>query len=257
MRLRTVLGLLVVALIAATFAGVSTAVGRSLAQSGAEGKTPVGDPISGEWEGRFEIGGGSATATFNLKLDGDKVTGTVESAHTGPGTLSQGLLVDKKLSFTLNFAAHESIAVTGSFQDGNLSGEFRTEGMVGKWIAHKKGAPLAGNGAGPGIATPAATAPMSPEFVSGEWDATFEAEGTAVPVALKLTVAGDKVTGTSESAHLGPGKISKGSLADNKLTFTMEGTFGSAVISSVAQDGKLVGEFDFGSMHGKFVARKK
>jgi hypothetical protein len=37
----------------------------------------------------------------------------------------------------------------------------------------------------------------------------------------------------------------------------MEGTFGSVVISSVAQDGKLVGEFDFGKMHGKFAARKK
>ena len=257
MRLKTALGLLMVAVTAAPFAGVSTAVGRSQTQRGVEARTPIGDPISGEWEGRFEIGGGSATATFNLKLDGDKVTGTVESAHTGPGTLSQGLLVDKKLSFTLNFAAHESIAVTGSFQDGNLSGEFRTEGMVGKWVAHKKAAPVAASGGSPGIKVPAATAAMSPEFVSGEWDATFEAEGTAVPVALKLKVDGDNVTGTSESAHLGPGKISKGSLADNKLSFTMEGTFGSVVISSVAQDGKLVGEFEFGKMHGKFEAKKK
>ena len=43
-----------------------------------------------------------------------------------------------KLSCTLNFAAHESIALTGKLQDGKLSGEFQTEGMQGNWEAEKK-----------------------------------------------------------------------------------------------------------------------
>src|SRR5258706_7811435 len=162
MRLRTVLGLVVVALIAGTWSSAAPAPLRTLAQSGAASK----DPISGEWEGRFEIGGGSATLAFKLKLDGDKVTGTAESAHTGPGTLGQGLLTDNKLSFTLNFAAHESIAVDGSLKDGQLSGEFRTEGMVGKWVAKKKTA-VASSEVNPGNA---ATGTLSPDLITGDWN---------------------------------------------------------------------------------------
>src|ERR1700730_15598475 len=111
MRLRMVLSLVMLSLIAGTWSKASRAALREVEPSAAQSKDPIGDPISGEWDGLFEIGGASGTLTFNLKLDGDKVTGTAESAHTGRGTLSQGLLVDNMLNFTLDFAAHESIAV--------------------------------------------------------------------------------------------------------------------------------------------------
>jgi hypothetical protein len=97
-----------------------------------------GDPITGDWEGAFTIQGMTVPATFKLKLDGDKVTGTAESEHTGPGTLSKGTWTDDKLSFTLDFAKHESIAATATLKDGKLVGEFRTEGMQGTWEAKKK-----------------------------------------------------------------------------------------------------------------------
>src|SRR5262249_7534895 len=96
------------------------------------------DPISGEWTATFEVSGYSAPFSMKLKLDGDKVVGTAESDHTGPGTLSNGLWKGRKLSFTLDFAAHESIAVTGELKNGKLAGEFHTEGMSGKWEARKK-----------------------------------------------------------------------------------------------------------------------
>ena len=96
------------------------------------------DPISGEWTVVFSIQGQTAEGTFNLKLEGDKVTGTIDTAHTGPGTLSEGKWVDGKLSFTLDFAKHESIDVTGAVKDGKLKGEFATEGTTGTWTATKK-----------------------------------------------------------------------------------------------------------------------
>ncbi|MDT7605432.1 MAG: hypothetical protein QOF61_3429 [Acidobacteriota bacterium] len=96
------------------------------------------DHISGDWDVTFELQGTKVPGTFKLKRDGGKVTGTANSQHTGPGTLSNGTCVDNKLSFTLNFAAHESIAVTGTLKGGKLSGEFRTEGMQGTWEATKK-----------------------------------------------------------------------------------------------------------------------
>ena len=250
MWLRTVLSLVVMALAAGAGFGVSPAPLRTLAQGGAESN----DALSGEWEGRFEIGGGSAIASFKLKLEGDKVTGTVESAHTGPGTVSQGSLVSSKVNFTLNFAAHESIVVEGVLKDGQLSGEFRTEGMVGTWTAKRKSGSVASIGGAPATAT---TTPLSAELIAGEWEATFEAHGTKVPVTLKFKVDADQVSGTSDSAHLGAGKISKGTWKPDKLNFVMEGGFGSVTISGALKEGKLVGEFDMGAMHGAFEAKKK
>jgi hypothetical protein len=96
------------------------------------------DPISGEWDVMFELQGTRVPGKFKLKLDGNVVTGTAESEHTGPGTLSKGKWADNKLSFTLDFATHESIVVTGGVKDGKLIGEFRTEGMQGTWEAKKR-----------------------------------------------------------------------------------------------------------------------
>lgn len=99
---------------------------------------PAGDPISGEWDATFHAKGQTAAFTMDLKLEGQKVTGKVNSAHTGPGTISKGSWAGNKLSLTLDFAKHESIVITGSLEDGKLTGEFRTEGFVDKWEANKK-----------------------------------------------------------------------------------------------------------------------
>ncbi|MEP7077010.1 MAG: hypothetical protein ABI878_14485 [Acidobacteriota bacterium] len=102
---------------------------------GAVGKT---DPVSGDWHVVFSIAGQTAEGTMKLKLDGDKITGTVETAHTGPGTLSNGKWADGKMSFTADFPKHESIDITGAPKDGKLSGDFKTEGMGGTWLGTKE-----------------------------------------------------------------------------------------------------------------------
>jgi hypothetical protein len=96
------------------------------------------DPITGEWDVTFRVQDTKTPATFKLKLDGDKVFGTVYSEHTGAGTLRDGSWKENKLSFTIDFAKHESIAITGTLKDGMLVGEFRTEGFVEKWEAKRK-----------------------------------------------------------------------------------------------------------------------
>jgi hypothetical protein len=96
------------------------------------------DPVSGEWVVLFTVEGMQVTGKLNLKLDGDKVTGTAETKHTGPGTLSKGTWANSQVNFTLNFAEHESILVTGKLKDGKLVGEFTTEGMQGTWEATRK-----------------------------------------------------------------------------------------------------------------------
>ena len=118
-----------------TLAAAAVYAGAATRQTHAPQKD---DPITGEWNVKFTLQGMTVPGTFKLKLEGDRVTGTVESQHTGAGTLSDGAWKDNKLNCTLTFAAHESIAITGSLQDGKLGGEFQTEGMQGRWEAEKK-----------------------------------------------------------------------------------------------------------------------
>jgi len=97
-----------------------------------------GDPISGEWSGNFKVMTFTEPCTLVLKLDGAKVTGAITSDHTGPGTVTNGNWVDGKLTFTAEFAKHESIALTGALKDGKLGGEFTTEGHTGNWEVTRK-----------------------------------------------------------------------------------------------------------------------
>ena len=101
-------------------------------------ETTDADPVSGEWDVSFYVQGSTYPATFKLKLDGNKVSGTAYSDHTGPGTLRDGSWADNKLSFTIDFAKHESIAISGHLEGDKLAGEFTTEGFTAKWDAKKK-----------------------------------------------------------------------------------------------------------------------
>jgi len=137
MRLRTFVMLVVVTLAASPPFGYSAATPHHEIFR-PEASPRNSDPISGEWDVSFTLQGRTVPGKFKLKLDGDKVTGTAESEHTGPGIVSKGSWVDNKLAFTLDFKKHDSIDVIGSLKDGKLVGEFRTEGMQGTWEAIKK-----------------------------------------------------------------------------------------------------------------------
>ena len=96
------------------------------------------EPISGEWNVTFYVHDHKTPANFTFKVEGTTVTGTAYSDHTGAGTIRDGKYMDGKLSFTLDFKTHESIAVNGALKEGKLSGEFTTEGFTDKWEATKK-----------------------------------------------------------------------------------------------------------------------
>ena len=130
MRLRMFAGLILLMIAAAGFSFSGATRSASATQ------TP--DLISGDWDALFKVGEHTSPASFKLKLDGDKVTGTAESAHTGPGTIRDGSWIDGKLSFTLDFKTHELIAITGKLQETKLVGEFTTEGFTSTWEATKK-----------------------------------------------------------------------------------------------------------------------
>ena len=118
-------------------AGMASASAAPKPAAPAAAPAAGGDPISGEWDATADAGGTSLPFTLKLKLDGDKVTGTSESAQ-GSATLSKGSYAGGKLSFNLD-TPNGAIAMTALLKDGKLVGDFDFAGqMTGKWEAKKK-----------------------------------------------------------------------------------------------------------------------
>jgi hypothetical protein len=107
------------------------------APAGASAPAAAGDPISGEWDAAADANGTQLPFTLKLKLEGDKVTGSSDSAQ-GSAALSKGSWVGNKLSFNLD-TGNGVIGMTAVIKDGKLVGDFDFAGqMTGKWEASKK-----------------------------------------------------------------------------------------------------------------------
>ena len=96
------------------------------------------DDLKGEWNGLFAIAGKSSEAKIKFEIEGDRLTGTVFTEHTGLGTVTDGVVRGSKFKCTLRFEKHEAIQMTGEILNDKLSGSFTTEGMTGTWTAKRK-----------------------------------------------------------------------------------------------------------------------
>ena len=95
--------------------------------------------IDGDWVITFQAGGKSVSGNLHFKTDGEQVTGTVETAHTGPGTVQNGKWIQQKISVTFVFKKHENVVLEGELKsDGTLAGDYHTEGRTEKWTAERK-----------------------------------------------------------------------------------------------------------------------
>jgi hypothetical protein len=101
--------------------------------------------ISGTWSATFTIAGQSVPVVLKFAEKDGVITGTVESDHTGPGTISDGTWKDNSLKCTLRFEKHESIALSGMLKGEIFAGEFKTEGMQGTWEAKRGGTKALGH----------------------------------------------------------------------------------------------------------------
>jgi hypothetical protein len=118
-------------------AGMAAAAPAASAAPKKESSPAAGDPLSGDWDAAADAQGTSIPFTLKLKLDGDKVTGSSESAQ-GAVALSKGTWTANKLTFSLD-TPNGAITMTGTIKDGKIVGEFDFAGqMTGKWEATKK-----------------------------------------------------------------------------------------------------------------------
>jgi hypothetical protein len=112
-------------------------VGSSAAAATTTSSAAAGDPISGDWDAAADANGMSIPFVLKLKLNGETVTGSSESAQ-GKLDISKGLYKDGKLSFALG-TEQGTISFTGMLKEGKMVGDFDFAGqMQGKWEAKKK-----------------------------------------------------------------------------------------------------------------------
>jgi len=128
--------------------------------------------IAGEWNITFTLQGQSASGTLTLGVEGEMLTGTVETHHTGQGKLQDGKFSAAKLSATCVFDHHESIALAGELQGEKLVGTFHTEGNDGTWEATRT--------AKTSVAPNPQYAPFA--FLIGTWDVAPQPGGMTVAV---------------------------------------------------------------------------
>ena len=95
--------------------------------------------ITGDWVIHFQAGHESVSGSLHLQVDRERLTGTVETAHTGPGTIQNGKWSNQKLDATLIFEKHESVVLEGELKsDGTLAGHYTTENRTETWQAERK-----------------------------------------------------------------------------------------------------------------------
>ena len=104
---------------------------------------------------------------------------------------------------------------------------------------------------------PTATAGRGTVDLNGQWEAVADANGQPFPFLLTLKIDGENVSGNS-SSQLGEAQVKSGTWKDGRLSFQLEGSNGTIVMSATVIEGKLSGEFDYsGQLQGKWVAVKK
>lgn len=253
MRARMMMTLLSVALLV-TFSSVASA--RAFGNESNQA-SPT-DNLSGKYEGVAKSEQlGDIPLTVEIKNDNGKLSGKIDTPQ-GPAAITSGTYVDGKVSMKFDAGGNEG-TVTATLTGDKISGKWELAGQGGALELKRAVAAIAT--APPTTAPPsggtAGAAPAAGDMVSGEWDASADAQGTAIPFTLKLKLEGDKVTGTSDSPQ-GAAPLSKGTYVAGKLSFSLDTPNGAIGMTGTIKDGKIVGEFDFaGQMTGKWEATKK
>ena len=113
------------------------AVAASAAPATPATPAAAADPVTGDWDAEADAGGQALPFTLKLKLEGDKVSGSSESAQ-GSVAISKGSFAAEKLTITLD-TPNGPIVLTAMIKDGKMTGEYDFAGQFnGKWHAKKK-----------------------------------------------------------------------------------------------------------------------
>jgi len=187
------------------------------------------DP-TGTWKWSFTTQNGDTIApVLKLKLDGDKLAGTITGRDGSESAIENGKLNGEEVSFKVTrerdgqkFTLKYSGKLNGDTITGKTEFERDGESRSRDWEAKREKATESAN-------------------ASGTWKWSFTPPGgDAINASMKLKQEGEKVTGTYSS--IGPdAQIDDGKLKGNDLSFKVTREFGGQKFV-VSYAGKLNGD---------------
>ena len=193
--------------------------------------------VSGTWKGAFDFQGNPVPLTINLKIDGAKVTGTVEGLPTTPAEIRDGALAGDTVTFWVNSdyqGQTYKLVYKGKVAADQISFDFGTED--GSWSA-----PLTVKRDG-ADAAPAAPAPAD---VTGDWKGTFDLNGTPTELKFHLKSSGGAVTGSIERAGAPPIEVHEGKIEGDTVSFWITTDYEGETYTIVYKGKVTAGQIDF------------
>jgi hypothetical protein len=169
--------------------------------------------IAGAWQTTIKMDDGTELPLkYDYKIDGNKLTGTVEGP-AGPLEIKEGKVDGDKISYKLTIMDNE-VSYEGQAADGKIN-------------LKSRGGPF-------GDREYTLARPVSQ--IAGVWETKFKMDdGTEMPLKFDLKLDGEKLTGTVKSDQ-GDGAIS-GKVSGDDISFDVE--FGG---NTITHKGKLAGK---------------
>ena len=201
--------------------------------------------LTGTWKGAFDFQGSSVPVTLHLKIDGAKVTGTVEGLPTTPTDIHDGALAGDTVTFWVNTdyeGQTYKLVYKGKVAADQISFDFGTEdGSFSAPLMVKRSTEAAAAAAPP-------PPPAAPD-VTGDWKGTFDMNGSPMELKFHLKSAGAAVTGTIERPGTPPMELHEGKIDGNTVSFWIttdyEGQTYTIVYKGKITPGQI--DFDFGT----------
>ncbi|MEK6300399.1 MAG: serine protease [Acidobacteriota bacterium] len=199
---------------------------------------------AGSYKGIFKFGEGHmkdayVSVTVEIKNDNGKLSGSINTPQ-GPAPIISGTYAAGQVRLKFDVGGNEG-TVTAHATDRLIIGQWTLTGESGTLELERSGAAL--------------SSVIDP--ISGEWNATADAQGTPIAFTLRLRVKGDEVTGETSTIQ-GTNPIVKGAWTAQKLSLALDTPSGRITLTGALKDGKLVGHFDFaGQLQGNWEAIKK
>lgn len=207
--------------------------------------------VSGTWKGSFDFQGNSMPLVFNLKEDGNALSGTIEGLPTNPAAIHDGKVDGDTVSFWVNTdyqGQPYKLVYNGKVAADHIDFNFGTDdGSWGTTIDVTKAA-------GSTASSPASASTASAPDLTGAWKGEFDFQGTSVPLTLNLKSDGAKVSGDVEGMGAAPVEIHDGKVDGDTVTFWLNADYqGQTYVLNYK--GKVNGnqiDFDFGVPDGSW-----
>ena len=209
-----------------------------------------GGSVAGSWDVTLNSPQGTFNMQFNLKQDGEKLTGAVKSQR-GERPL-EGTLKGKEVTLKWTTKYEETdlpITLTGALDGSTMKGTADFGGFAQGDFSAKRGGDSAA--AAPASPAPTAAAPADKIDVTGAWAFQVETPAGSGTPTFTFKQEGEKLTGQYKGAF-GEAPLT-GTIKGNKLDFAIkvqaqgqEGTINYT--GTVEKDGTMKGTVNLGEI---------